>query len=74
MGIVSAAILLIVSFLLVYYWVSVQQAYVELGNRDYMYSPAPTKVAIFVSTSFQCKAFNLIKPVLGFSIVLRLKM
>jgi len=43
MGIVSAAILLIVSFLLVYYWVSVQQAYVELGNRDYMYSPAPTK-------------------------------
>ena len=43
MGIVSAAILLIFSFLLVYYWVSVQQAYVELGNRDYMYSPAPTK-------------------------------
>jgi len=43
MGIVSAAILLIVSFLAVYYWVSVQQAYVELGNRDYMYSPAPTK-------------------------------
>merc|ERR1712126_511626 len=43
MGIVSAAVLLIFSFLLVYYWVSVQQAYVELGNRDYMYSPAPTK-------------------------------
>jgi len=43
MGIVSAAILLIVSFLMVYYWVSVQQAYVELGNRDYMYSPAPQK-------------------------------
>ena len=43
MGIVSAVVLLIVSFLLVYYWVAVQQAYVELGNRDYMYSPAPTK-------------------------------
>jgi len=43
MGIVMAAVLLIFSFLLVYYWVSVQQAYVELGNRDYMYSPAPTK-------------------------------
>jgi len=42
-GIVSVAVLLIVSFELVYYWVAVQKAYVELGSRDYMYSPAPTK-------------------------------
>jgi len=43
LGVVAAVFLLIFSFLLVYYWVAVQQAYVELGNRDYMYRPAPTK-------------------------------
>lgn len=43
LGVVSVVVLLIFSFLLVYYWVAVQKAFVELGNRDYMYSPAPTK-------------------------------
>jgi len=43
LGVVSVVVLLILSFLLVYYWVAVQKAFVELGNRDYMYSPAPTK-------------------------------
>lgn len=43
MGIVSAAVILILAFLMVYFWVAVQKAYIELGNRDYMYSPAPIK-------------------------------
>jgi len=43
MGIVSAAVVLILSFLFIYFWVAVQKAYIELGTRDYMYSPAPIK-------------------------------
>lgn len=43
MGIVCAAVVLILAFLFVYFWVAVQKAYIELGNRDYMYSPAPIK-------------------------------
>jgi len=41
MGIVAAAVVLILSFLFIYFWVQVQKAYIELGTRDYMYSPAP---------------------------------
>lgn len=43
MGIVAAAVVLILSFLFIYFWVQVQKAYIELGTRDYMYSPAPIK-------------------------------
>jgi len=43
MGIVAAAVVLILSFLFIYFWVAVQKAYIELGTRDYMYSPAPIK-------------------------------
>lgn len=43
MGIVCAAVVLILAFLFIYFWVAVQKAYIELGNRDYMYSPAPIK-------------------------------
>jgi len=43
MGIVAAAVVLILAFLFIYFWVAVQKAYIELGNRDYMYSPAPIK-------------------------------
>jgi len=43
MGIVAAAVLLILAFLFIYFWAAVQKAYIELGNRDYMYSPAPIK-------------------------------
>ena len=42
-GVVSTVVVLNVAFLLVYFWVAVQKAFVELGSRDYMYSPAPTK-------------------------------
>lgn len=43
MGIVCAAVVLIMAFFFIYYWIAVQKAYIELGNRDYMYSPAPIK-------------------------------
>jgi len=43
MGIVCAAVVLILAFFFIYFWVAVQKAYIELGNRDYMYSPAPIK-------------------------------
>jgi len=44
-GAVAAGVVLIISFLLIYFWIAVQRAYVELGNNDYMYSPAPIKPA-----------------------------
>ena len=34
---------LVVAILLIYFWIAVQRAYTELGNNDYMYSPAPVK-------------------------------
>lgn len=43
MGVVAAVVVLIISFLLIYFWSAIQRAYVELGNNDYMYSPAPMK-------------------------------
>lgn len=43
MGVVSGVVVLILALLMIYFWVAVQRAYVELGNRDYMYSPAPVK-------------------------------
>lgn len=43
MGIVCAAVVLILSFFFIYFWIAVQKAYIEMGNRDYMYSPAPIK-------------------------------
>jgi len=42
-GIVSAGVTLVISTLIIYFWVAVQRAFVELGNNDYMYSPAPIK-------------------------------
>jgi len=43
MGVVAGVVTLIISLLLIYFWAAVQRAYVELGNNDYMYSPAPIK-------------------------------
>lgn len=43
MGLVCLAVVAVVFFLIVYFWVAVQKAYIELGNRDYMYSPTPVK-------------------------------
>lgn len=43
MGIVSLSVVLVFGFIIVYLWVAVQNSYIELGNRDYMYSPAPVK-------------------------------
>jgi len=43
MGIVCTAVVLILSFFFIYFWIAVQKAYIEMGNRDYMYSPAPIK-------------------------------
>lgn len=42
-GVVAGVVVLIVAILLIYFWMAVQRAYVELGNNDYMYSPAPVK-------------------------------
>lgn len=42
-GVIAGVLTLITTFLLVYFWIAVQRAYVELGNNDYMYSPAPIK-------------------------------
>lgn len=42
-GAVAGVVVLILSILLIYFWVAVQRAYIELGNNDYMYSPAPVK-------------------------------
>jgi len=43
MGAIATGIVLVASFLFLYFWLAVQTAYVEIGNRDYMYSPAPVK-------------------------------
>ena len=43
MGAISAGVVLVIAFLFFYFWFAVQKAYVEIGNRDYMYSPAPVK-------------------------------
>jgi len=43
MGGIATGIVLVASFLFLYFWLAVQTAYVEIGNRDYMYSPAPVK-------------------------------
>jgi len=43
LGIVSGVVTLVISALLIYFWAAVQRAFVELGNNDYMYSPAPIK-------------------------------
>jgi len=43
MGVVAGGVVLIITILLIYFWAAVQRAYVELGNNDYMYSPAPLK-------------------------------
>jgi len=43
MGGIATGIVLIASFLFLYFWLAVQTAFVEIGNRDYMYSPAPVK-------------------------------
>ena len=40
-GTLSAAATLILAFFFTYFWVVVKKAYIELGNRDNMYSPAP---------------------------------
>lgn len=42
-GVVSLAVVLLIAFFFFYFWAAVQKAYVELGNRDYMYAPAPLK-------------------------------
>ena len=42
-AVIAGVTVLIVSGLLLYFWMAVQRAYVELGNNDYMYSPAPIK-------------------------------
>lgn len=43
MGFIATGIVLVASFLFIYFWLAVQTAFVEIGNRDYMYSPAPVK-------------------------------
>ena len=43
MGAIFTIIFLLAAFLFIYFWSAVQKAYVELGNRDYQYSPAPMK-------------------------------
>jgi len=43
MGVIATGIVLVASFLFIYFWLAVQTAFVEIGNRDYMYSPAPVK-------------------------------
>lgn len=42
-GIVSGVVVIVLAFIFVYFWMAVQRAFLELGNRDYMYSPAPVK-------------------------------
>ena len=42
-AVIAGVTVLISSGLLLYFWMAVQRAYVELGNNDYMYSPAPIK-------------------------------
>lgn len=43
MGAICTGIVILTAFLFVYLWTVVQKSYIELGNRDYMYSPAPVK-------------------------------
>ena len=43
MGCISLGVALVAAFFLIYFWNAVRLAFVELGNRDYMYSPAPLK-------------------------------
>ena len=43
MGAIAVAIFLLGLFLFIYFWATVQRAYKEIGNRDYMYAPAPVK-------------------------------
>ncbi len=45
MGVVAGAVVLVIAAHLIYFWVAVKKAYSELGNNDYMYSPAPLKPA-----------------------------
>jgi len=42
-GAVAGGVVFILSILLIYFWIAIQRAYIELGNNDYMYSPAPVK-------------------------------
>lgn len=44
-AVIAGVVVFIASILLIYFWIAVQRAYVELGNNDYMYSPAPIKPA-----------------------------
>jgi len=46
-GCVSLGVALITGFLFVYFYCVVRTAFVELGNRDYMYSPAPQVKPIY---------------------------
>ena len=41
-GSIALSLVLIITFFNVYFWTAVQRCFRELGNRDYMYSPAPT--------------------------------
>ena len=43
MGTIAVGVAAIAAFLFIYFWAAVQKAYKELGNRDYMYEPAPVK-------------------------------
>jgi len=43
MGTIAVGVWCIATFLMLYFWVAVQKAYKELGNRDYMYVPTPVK-------------------------------
>ena len=43
LGAVAGGVVFILSILLIYFWIAIQRAYIELGNNDYMYSPAPVK-------------------------------
>ena len=49
MGAVSVGVVIVMTCFLFYFWVAVQRAYVELGNRDYMYSPPPIKQPVYKS-------------------------
>ncbi len=51
MGVIAGVVVLILGFLLIYFWAAVLRAYVELGNRDYMYSPPPIKQPVYKGSS-----------------------
>lgn len=43
MAFISLGVSIVAMFFFVYFWCAVRTAFVELGNQDYMYSPAPMK-------------------------------